>query len=103
MTGYIITPMRRLWNLFLTLAAIAIFANVMFTVPQSPLKAQKGGADQKGGAALSASQAAGITSAQNLKVLTPQEAGMTMQYITLALGENCSFCHDMGNLALDTK
>jgi hypothetical protein len=99
--------MRRLWNLFSTLAAIAILATVMVTVPQTPLKAQKGGAkggaDQKGGAAPSSSQAAGLVSGKNLKVLTPQNVDITMQGITLALGVNCTFCHVDGNLPVDTK
>ena len=78
----------------------------MTTVPQTPLKAQKGGAkggaDQKGGAAPSASQAAGIVSGKNLRVLTPP-VEFTMQNITLALGVNCTFCHVEGNFPLDTK
>ena len=93
-------PMGRLWNLFSTLAAIAILATVM-VVPQTHLKAQKGGA--KGGAAPSSSQAAGITSAKNLKVLAPENVGITMQNFSLALGVACTFCHQEGNFPLDTK
>jgi hypothetical protein len=100
------TPLGRLWNLFSTLAAIAILATVM-VVPQTPLKAQKGGAkggaDQKGGAAPSSSQAAGITSAKNLKVLAPENVGITMQNFSLALGVACTFCHQEGNFPVDTK
>src|ERR1700733_1188138 len=100
-------PMRKLWNLLSTLGAMAILAIFMVTVPQTPLNAQKGGAkgggDQKGGAAPSASQAAGAISAKNLTVLTPQNVDIAMQNITLALGEDCNFCHDPANLALDTK
>ena len=95
-------PMRKLWNLFSTLAAIAILATVMVTVPQTPLEAQKGGG--KGGAdgAPSASQAAGVASGKNLKVLTPPVDFM-MQNITLALGVTCTFCHEEGNFPADTK
>ena len=34
------TPMRKLWNLFSTLAAMAILATIMVTFPQTPLTAQ---------------------------------------------------------------
>jgi len=96
-----IRPMRKLWNIFSRLAATAILAT--FMVPHTPLNAQKGGA--KGGAdgAPSASQAAGQQSGKNLKVLTPQTVDFAMQNITLALGVNCTFCHEDGNLAADTK
>jgi hypothetical protein len=96
----IIPPVRELWSLFSTLAAMAILAAVM--VPQTALNAPgKGGA--KDGAAPSAPVAAGIVSAGNLKVLTPRNAGITMQNITLALGVACTYCHVEGALPLDTK
>ena len=81
--------MRKLWSLFSTLAALAILVTVLVTAPQTPLKAQKGGA-------------APIVSGKNLKVLTPP-VDFTMQNITLALGVTCTFCHVEGNFPLDTK
>jgi hypothetical protein len=90
--------MRKLLNLFSTLAAMAILAIVMVTIPQTPLNAQKGGGD----GAPSASQSAGVVSGKNLQVLTPQNVDITMQNITLALGVNCTFCHE-ANLPADTK
>jgi len=90
------TPMRKLWNLFSTLAAVlatgAILAAVMVTVPQTPLKAQKGGG--KNGPP------------KNLKVLTPENFMAQMQTFPAALGvENqggCNFCHE-ADRSLDTK
>src|SRR5580658_380870 len=90
--------MRKLLNLFSTLAATAILAIVVVTIPQTPLNAQKGGGD----GAPSASQSAGVVSGKNLQVLTPQNVDITMQNITLALGVNCTFCHE-ANLPADTK
>ncbi|HEY2844454.1 MAG TPA: photosynthetic reaction center cytochrome c subunit family protein [Bryobacteraceae bacterium] len=96
--------MRKLWNLSSSLIAMAILALVMLTVPQTRLNAQKGGAKGGGdGAAPSASQSAGLISGKNLRVLTPQNVDLAMQNITLALGVNCSYCHDMGNLPADTN
>jgi hypothetical protein len=46
---------------------------------------------------------AGVVSASNLKVLTAQNVEITMQNITLALGVDCYFCHDVNDLSLDTK
>jgi hypothetical protein len=46
---------------------------------------------------------AAIVSAANLKVLTAQNVEFSMQNITFALGVGCIYCHDLNNLALDTK
>src|SRR5687767_6939609 len=46
---------------------------------------------------------AAIVSAKNLKVLTAQNVEITMQNITFALGVRCIDCHEMNDLALDTK
>jgi len=82
--------MRKVWNLFSTLAAIALFATVM--IPQSPLNAQG-----KGG---------GKNAPKNLKVLTPENLMAQMQTFPVALGvENqggCNFCHD-ADRSLDSK
>ena len=81
--------MPKLWSLFSTLAASVILAAVMVTVPQTPLKAQKGGAAPK-----------------NLKVLTPENFMPQMETFPVALGvENqggCNFCHE-ADRSLDTK
>ena len=85
------TPMRKLWNLFSPLAAMAILAAVMVTVPQTPLKAQKGGAKSP---------------PKNLKVLTPENYMAQMQTFPVALGVEsqggCNFCHE-ADRSLDTK
>jgi len=82
--------MRRVWNLFSTLAAMAILGVVM--APQPPLNAQG-----KGG---------GKTAPKNLKVLTPENLMAQMQTFPVALGvENqggCNFCHE-ADRSLDTK
>jgi len=46
---------------------------------------------------------AAIVSAANLKVLTAQNVELTKQNITFALGVGCIHCHDLNDLALDTK
>jgi hypothetical protein len=46
---------------------------------------------------------AGVVSAKNLKVLTAQNVEITMQNMTFALGLRCIDCHEMNDLALDTK
>jgi cytochrome c553 len=83
--------MRKLWNLFSPLVAMAILAIVVVTVPQTPLHAQKGGA--KG-------------PPKNLKVLTPENLMDQMRTFPVALGvENqgaCNFCHE-ADRSLDTK
>ena len=85
------TPMRKLWSLFSTLAAMAILATIMVTVPQTPLNAQKGGAKN---------------APKNLKVLTSENFMAQMQTFPVALGvENqggCNFCHE-ADRSLDTK
>jgi hypothetical protein len=99
--------MRKYCNLISTLAAMAILATVMITVPQTPLKAQgKGGAPKGGGKAKAtpfSAGGAGVVSAYNLKVLTPQNVEFTMQNITFALGVGCIHCHELNDLSLDTK
>ena len=91
MTGGKMCPMRKLGNLFSTLAAMAILAALIVTVPQTPLKAQKGGAKN---------------APKNLKVLTPENFMAQMQTFPVALGvENqgaCNFCHE-ADRSLDTK
>jgi len=78
--------MRRSWNLFLTLAAMAILATVI--VPQIPLTAQ------------------GNYVPKNLKVLTPETYMAQMQTFPVALGVEsqggCNFCHE-ADRSLDTK
>jgi hypothetical protein len=85
------TPMRKLRNLFSTLAAVLILAAVLVTVPQTSLKAQKGG---------------GKSAPKNLKVLAPENLMAQMQTFPAALGvENqggCNFCHE-ADRSLDTK
>ena len=85
------TPMRRLWSLLSTLAVMAALATFMVTVPQTPLRAQKGG---------------GKNAPKNLKVLTPENFMAQMQTFPAALGvENqggCNFCHE-ADRSLDTK
>jgi len=82
--------MRKLWNLFSTLAAMAILATVL--VPQTSLNAQ--GKDK------------GKNPPKNLKILTPENFMAQMQTFPVALGvENqggCNFCHEMDR-SLDTK
>jgi hypothetical protein len=64
-------------------------------------KGGKGGG--KGPVAPFSAGGAAIVSASNLKVLTAQNVEITMQNITFALGVGCVYCHDLSNLALDTK
>src|SRR5580692_7675273 len=82
--------MRKLWTLFSTLAAPAILATVMVTVPQTPLSAQ----------------GAGKNAPKNLKVLTPENLMAQMQTFPVALGVEkqggCNFCHE-ADRSLDTK
>ena len=91
MTGGRMSPMRKLGNLFSTLAAMAILATLIVTVPQTPLKAQKGG---------------GKNAPKNLKVLTPENFMAQMQTFPVALGVEkqggCNFCHE-ADRSLDTK
>jgi hypothetical protein len=61
----------------------------------------KGGA--KGPATPFSAGGAAVVSASNLKVLTAQNVEFTMQNITFALGVGCVYCHELNNLALDTK
>ena len=84
------SPMLRVWNLFSTLAAMAILATVM--VPQTPLNAQG-----KGG---------GKNPPKNLRVLTPENLMAQMQTFPVALGVEsqggCNYCHE-SDRSLDTK
>jgi hypothetical protein len=87
------TPMRKLWNAFSMLAAMAILAFIMLVVPETPLNAQgKGGGKN--------------APPKNLKVLTPENFMAQMQTFPAALGvENqggCNFCHE-ADRSLDTK
>jgi hypothetical protein len=81
-----IRRVRKLWTLFLTLAATAILAAVL--VPQAPLNAQ------------------GNPAPKNLKVLTPANLMAQMQTFPVALGVEsqggCNFCHE-ADRSLDTK
>src|ERR1700732_3761154 len=117
------TPMRKLWSLlrnsrhngacrgrigrvfrtsegrsgpvalFSMLAAMAILAAIMVTVPQTPLNAQGKGGGKNG-------------PPKNLKVLTPENFMAQMQTFPAALGvENqggCNFCHE-ADRSLDTR
>jgi len=82
--------MRKVWNFFSTLGALAILATVM--VPQTPLNAQGKGE--------------GKNAPRNLKVLTPENLRAQMQTFPIALGvENqggCTFCHE-ADRSIDTK
>jgi len=85
--------MRKRWDVFSMLAAMAIFTSIMVTVSQTPLNAQgKGGGKNN--------------PPKNLKVLTPENFMAQMQTFPAALGvENqggCNFCHE-ADRSLDTK
>jgi hypothetical protein len=72
-----------------------------------PVPAAGGGRGGRGGgggrvAPFSAGGAA-VVSAANLKVLTTENVEITMQNMTFALGLRCIDCHEMNDLALDTK
>jgi hypothetical protein len=86
MTGCKIPRVRKLRNLFSTLAAMAIL--VAIVVPRSPANAQ------------------GQTAPKNLKVLTPETYMAQMQTFPVALGVEsqggCNFCHE-ADRSLDTK
>jgi hypothetical protein len=87
------TPMRKLWNLFSMLTAMAILAAIMVSVPPTPLNAQGKGGGKNG-------------PPKNLKLLTPENLMAQMQTFPAALGvENqggCNFCHE-ADRSLDTK
>jgi hypothetical protein len=87
------TPLPRLWNVFSMLAATAILAAIMVTVPQTRLNAQGRGGGKNG-------------PPKNLKILTPENLMAQMQTFPAALGvENqggCNFCHE-ADRSLDTK
>jgi hypothetical protein len=81
-----IRRVRKLWSIFLTLAALAILATVLVT-PTS-LDAQN------------------APPPKNLKVLTPENLMAQMQTFPVALGVEkqggCNFCHE-ADRSLDTK
>jgi hypothetical protein len=81
-----IRRVRTLWNIFLTLAALAILATVLVT-PTS-LDAQN------------------APPPKNLKVLTPENVMAQMKTFPVALGVEkqggCNFCHE-ADRSLDTK
>jgi hypothetical protein len=85
--------MRKLWDVFSILAAMALLMSIMVTVPQTPLYAQGKGGGKNG-------------PPKNLKVLTPENLMAQMQTFPAALGvENqggCNFCHE-ADRSLDTK
>jgi len=87
------TAMRKLWNLFSMLTAMAIVTAIIVTVPQTPLNAQGKGGGKNG-------------PPKNLKVLTLENLMAQMQTFPAALGvENqggCNFCHE-ADRSLDTK
>jgi hypothetical protein len=66
-------------------------------------KGGKGGGKGGGKVAPFSAGGAGVVSASNLKVLTAQNVEITMQNITLALGVDCYYCHDVNDLSLDIK
>jgi hypothetical protein len=74
------------------------------TLPVPAAAGGRGGGGRGGGrvAPFSAGGAAVVSSA-NLKVLTAENVEITMQNITFALGVRCIDCHEMNDLALDTK
>ena len=74
------------------------------TLPVPAAGGGRGGGGRGGGrvAPFSAGGAA-VVSAANLKVLTQQNVEITMQNMTFALGLRCIDCHEMNDLALDTK
>jgi hypothetical protein len=75
------------------------------TLPVAAAGGGRGGGGRGGGSRVAPFSAggAGVVSAANLKVLTPQNVEFTMQNITFALGVGCIYCHDLNDLALDTK
>jgi photosynthetic reaction center cytochrome c subunit len=76
------------------------------TLPVAAAGGGRGGRGRGGGGGRVAPFSAGgaaVVSAANLKVLTAQNVELTMQNITFALGVRCVDCHEMNDLALDTK
>jgi hypothetical protein len=82
--------MRKAWNLFSTLAALALLVGIV--IPQAPVNAQGKGAPK--------------SPPKNLKILTPENMMAQMQTFPVALGvENqggCNYCHE-ADRSLDTK
>jgi ribosomal protein S27E len=75
------------------------------TLPAGAGGGGRGGGGRGGGGRVAPFSAGGaaVVSAANLKVLTAQNVEITMQNITFALGVRCIDCHEMNDLALDTK
>jgi photosynthetic reaction center cytochrome c subunit len=63
----------------------------------------RGGGGRGGRVAPFSAGGAAVVSAANLKVLTAENVEITMQNMTFALGLRCIDCHEMNDLALDTK
>jgi hypothetical protein len=65
----------------------------------------RGGRGGGGGGRVAPFSAGGaaVVSSANLKVLNAENVEITMQHMTFALGLRCIDCHEMNDLALDTK
>ena len=73
------------------------------TLTVAPGGGGRGGRGGRGPATPFSAGGAAVVSAANLKVLTAENVEFSMQKITFALGVGCIHCHDLTNLALDTK
>ena len=75
------------------------------TLPAAAAGGGRGGRGGGGGGRVAPFSAGGaaVVSAANLKVLNAENVEITMQNITFALGLRCVDCHEMNDLALDTK
>jgi hypothetical protein len=75
------------------------------TLTVAPAGGGRGGGGRGGGGRVAPFSAGGaaVVSAANLKVLTAENVEITMQNMTFALGLRCIDCHEMNDLALDTK
>jgi photosynthetic reaction center cytochrome c subunit len=75
------------------------------TLPVAAAGGGRGGGGRGGGGRVAPFSAGGaaVVSAANLKVLTAENVEITMQNITFALGLRCIDCHEMNDLALETK
>jgi hypothetical protein len=87
------SPVQRQWKVFSMLAATAMLAAIMVTIPQTRVHAQGKGGGKNG-------------PPKNLKVLTPENLMAQMQTFPAALGVEsqggCNFCHE-ADRSLDTK
>ena len=83
---------------------VEFLARAAGTLPVAAADGKGGGKGGKGGGkGVGKGIQAAAVSAYNLKVLTAQNLELTMQNITFALGVRCIDCHEMNDLALDTK